>query len=580
MDPATPLMNRPEQVRGPRTALYERLLRQVYGKQEAQALARRIAKRVQGAAAGRRRAHRFSEHDVMLISYADALLDDAAPPLKVLRRFYERHLEELVSMMHILPFFPSTSDDGFAVADYHKVRDGLGTWSDIEALGRDCALMVDAVINHVSQSSAWFQGFLANDPAFEDFFISCSADADLSKVVRPRPQPVLASYTSADGQERLVWATFSRDQPDLNYANPDVLLAVTEVLLDYLRHGARLVRLDAVAFLWKQMGTDCIHRPQTHALIKLMRAVLEDAAPDIVIVTETNVPHEDNIAYFGAGDDEAHMVYNFALPPLIAHAILTGNAKVLSGWAQTLTLPSPQTCFLNFTASHDGVGLRAVEGILSEDERAMLAATAQAHGGFVSYRADGHGAEAPYELNCNYADLLSAPDEDDDTRLARMLAAQAIMLAMPGVPALYIHSLLGSRNDLQRVREHGHKRAINRSQLSVKALESALADPRSFRGRLFAGLSHMLRVRKSSPAFHPAGGFRILPLNGDVFAIARHSPDGALTVLALTSVSAEAMVLDTGLAGAATDLLSGEITDLAAVSLEPYGVCWLDIKAA
>ncbi len=579
MDPAS--ISLPRTTPAPRTWLYAQLLRQVYGDATAQTLAKQIAGQVrQAAPQGRCAPHRFSEEDVMLISYADTLLDGDTPPLKVLRRFYQNRLKELVSMVHVLPFFPSTSDDGFAVSDYRQVCQELGSWDDIEALARDCALMVDAVINHVSQSSAWFQGYLAGDPACADFFISCPASADLSKVVRPRPQPVLARFEDSQGQERLVWATFSRDQLDLNYANPRVLLAVMDVLLEYVRHGARLIRLDAVAYLWKEPGTDCIHRPQTHALIKLIRAVLEDAAADMLIVTETNVPHEDNIAYFGKGDDEAHMVYNFALPPLIAYAILSGNARVLSGWAQGLELPSAQTCFLNFTASHDGIGLRAVEGILSDAERTMLADTVQAHGGFVSYRAGGQGTKAVYELNCSYADLLSAPGDSDALRLARMLAAQAIMLAMPGVPALYIHSLLGSRNDLQRLRDHGHKRAINRSQLDIGDLEAALADTSSFRGQLFAALAHMLRVRRATPAFHPAGAFQVLALEPGVFAIKRHSLDGQSMVLALVSVSANCQDLDTGLAGTARDLLGGETVNLAAVPLAPYGIRWLDIPAA
>ncbi len=566
----------------PRTARYAQLLRQVYDAATARTLARQIARQVQAAAcAGRRTPHRFSEDDVLLITYADTLLDGAVPPLKVLRGFYRRRLKDLVSMVHVLPFFPSTSDDGFAVADYRAVRDDLGGWAEVEALAGECALMVDAVINHASQGSAWFQGYLAGDPAFADFFISCPPHASLSRVVRPRPGPVLARFEDARGRARHVWATFSRDQLDLNYANPKVLLAVMEVLLDYVRHGARLIRLDAVAYLWKEPGTDCIHRPQTHALIKLMRAALEDAAADVLIVTETNVPHADNIAYFGAGDDEAHMVYNFALPPLIAHAILAGDASVLSAWAQTLAPPAGgQACFLNFTASHDGVGLRAVEGILSEAGCAMLARAAQAHGGAVSYRADGAGGEAVYELNCSYIDLLSAPDEADAVRLARMLAAQAVMLAMPGVPAMYIHSLLGSRNDLQRMRDHGHKRAINRSQLDVRALEDALADPGTFRGQLFAALARLLRVRRATAAFHPLGAFKVLALGAGVFAIRRHSPDGSQTVLALASVSPRAQSIDTGLSGQARDLLDGQSHDLAAVQLAPYGVCWLDITAA
>ena len=556
---------------------YKSLLDQVYDAQTAarltEELCRRVARTPRIAGTGE---EPLTERDVVLITYAHTLLSPDKKPLETLTEFYRHHLGDLISIVHLLPFYPDTSDDGFSVVDYRAVRADLGDWDDIGRLAGRVRLMFDAVINHVSQQSAWFQGYLDGDPAYRDYFLAVDPATDLSAVVRPRPQPVLAEFNSADGPARHVWATFSRDQLDLNYANPRVLLEIIDVLIAYLARGAQVLRLDAVAFLWKEIGTSCIHLPQTHALIKLMRAVLEDIAPHVLIITETNVPHDENVSYFGDGTDEAHMVYNFALPPLVAHSLLSGDATELSAWAASLNTPSERACFFNVTASHDGVGLRAVETILPDAARQALTDTAERHGGFVSYRAGGDGARAPYELNCSYGDLLSPPSDPDDVRAARLLASQAIALAMPGVPAIYIHSLLGSRNDHRRVAERGHNRAINRAQLAAASVAAALADKASYRARVFDAIAAMLRARRHCPAFHPHGPFQIVDLDPRVFAVRRHAPDGGQTVLALINVSPEKVTVATGGDGPARDLLGSTPHERSAVGLPPYGVVWLD----
>lgn len=288
--------------------------------------------------------------------------------MQALKTFLDREMEETISGVHLLPMFPYTSDDGFSVQDFREIDPELGTWKDIEALGENYDLMFDAVINHVSKSSVYFQEFLKGNEKYRNFFIVADPDEDYSSVTRPRALPLLTAFETADG-EKYVWTTFSEDQIDLNYKEPAVLLEILDILLFYASKGARFLRFDAIGFAWKEKGTTCMHLPQTHELIKLMREVLEECAKGCTIITETNVPHKENISYFGDGTDEAGLVYQFPLPPLTLYSYIVGNAEKLTEWAASLEPTNPQTTYFNFLASHDGIGMRPVEDILSEEER-------------------------------------------------------------------------------------------------------------------------------------------------------------------------------------------------------------------
>jgi len=480
----------------------------------------------------------LSERDSVLITYADQLSGPDVHPFQALNNFCEQHLSGLVSSLHLLPFFPYSSDDGFSVIDYRAVNPAFGDWDDVSTLGRQFRLMFDAVINHASVQHEWFRAFLRDDPGYRDYFIVVNEDPDLSQVVRPRALPLLTEFDTASGP-RQVWTTFSADQVDLNFQNPDVLLEIINTLLFYVERGALLIRLDAIAYLWKEIGTSCIHLPQTHRIIRLFRAVLDIVAPQVLLITETNVPHRDNISYFGNGSDEAQMVYNFALPPLVLHTFYTGDSRVLSKWASELKLPSNRTTFFNFLASHDGIGVNPARGILSEGEiDAMIERTAR-HGGLVSYKNEAGGAQIPYELNINYFDALSDPgaDESLDTQVDRFMTAQAIMLALVGVPGIYFHSLFGSRSWRAGVESTGRNRTINRQKFDLAAFESELADEASLRYQVFRRYAQLLRARSASSAFHPHGEQKILDHGEAVFALLRVSPARNRRVLCLHNVS-------------------------------------------
>ena len=481
----------------------------------------------------------LTQRDSLLITYGDQVRGDGLP-LQTLADFCEAHLHGLVSGVHILPFYPWSSDDGFSVKDYRAIDPALGDWPDVERLGRSFRLMYDGVINHASAQGAWFQAFLRDEAPYRDYFVTVDGDPDLSQVVRPRALPLLTAFQTPRGLRR-VWTTFSADQVDLNFANPDVLLEICDILLMYAARGAQFIRLDAIAYLWKEIGTNCIHRPETHAVIQLFRAIFEDVAPHVRLITETNVPHSDNISYFGDGSNEAQLVYNFALPPLVLHTLRTGDASVLSQWASGLALPSSQVTFFNFLASHDGVGLNPARDILSAAEIEALVQQTLAHGGLISYKQNSDGTQSPYEMNINYFDALSDPASNEPLamQIDRFLAAQAIMLCLRGLPGIYFHSLFGSRNWVEGVRQTGHNRTINRQKLDAATLEAELAAPESLRAQVFARYSRLLRQRAQSAAFHPHGGQEILEMGAGVFAAQRTSPDGSERVLCLQNVTAQ-----------------------------------------
>jgi sucrose phosphorylase len=530
----------------------------------------------------------LSERDALLITYADQLSEPGTPPLVALGGFCERHLRGVVTGIHLLPFFPSSSDDGFAVADFRSVDPRMGSWDDVERLARSFDMMIDVVINHVSARHAWFQSFLRDDPGYRDYFVVIEGRPDLSEVVRPRSLSLLTRFDTPSGQ-RHVWTTFSEDQVDLNFRNPDVLLEIIDLILYYAARGARFIRLDAVAYLWKEIGTPCINLPQTHGIIRILRHILDMAAPHVLLISETNVPHAENISYFGNGGDEAQVVYNFALPPLVLHTIQTGDSRALTAWAAELRLPSERATFLNFLASHDGIGVSPVRDILSQAELDALIARAVRHAGLVSYRTGPGGAPQPYELNINYFDALSNPSAGEaiGTGIARFMAAQAIMLALMGVPGIYFHSLFGSRGWPAGVNVTGRNRTINRQKFDLNSIEAELADPSSLRHQVFDGYVRLLQARAASPAFHPNGRQQVLNCGESIFAILRYSPDGAQSVLCLHNVSNRPQIAVVR-SGDALKFASGRLLDLITkrraddspdgrFDLGPYEALWLAV---
>lgn len=519
------------------------------------------------------RGERWSEKDTVLITYGDSIKTPKEAPLKTLHQFLAQELKEQLSVIHILPFFPYSSDDGFSVINFRKVNPELGSWDDIANLTKDFDLMADLVINHASSQSEWFKNFLRQEGQGKDYFIEVDPSTDLSQVIRPRSTPLLTPYETVAGT-KYVWTTFSADQIDLNFRNPDLLVEMMDILLEYVSRGARIIRLDAIAFLWKEIGTSCLHLPETHEVVKLMRDVVEYINPSGIILTETNVPNAENLSYFGKGD-EAHMVYQFSLPPLLLHALHTGNGNYLTDWAQSLPELKANTTFFNFTASHDGIGVRPLEGLLPEPEKNALVESMKRFGGKVNDRLTPDGQRVPYELNITYFDALKGTHKGEDQwQVERFLASQTVMMSMAGIPAFYIHSLTATPNDYDGVKRTGQNRSINRKKWNLEELK-ALLSSETPQQKVFNQLRRLIQIRRQQKAFHPNASQKVLNLGAPVFCLERSTTQQSiLFVVNLTDQQQTVEIPDQY--KQATDLISGKTIE--AGILAPYQCIWLETK--
>ena len=532
----------------------------------------------------------IDEQDAILITYGDQFREEGKAPINSLGDFLSRHLKGIVSGVHILPFSPYSSDDGFSVIDYRQVNPEWGDWSDVQRIGRDFRLMFDLVCNHVSAQSLWFKEFLKGNRRYRDYFITVAEGEDLSRVFRPRALPLLSSFDTAAGKKNL-WTTFSPDQIDLNYGNPGLLLEIIDILLEYAERGAHWIRLDAIAYLWKTIGTSCIHLEQTHKVVQLFRAVFNVVAPWVMIITETNVPHEDNISYFGNGYNEAQLVYQFPLPPLVLDAFRRGDARHLSDWASGLGELAGNITFFNFLASHDGIGVLPAHGILSNDELAGLGSLASEHGGYVSYKATPDG-EIPYELNISYLNAIAHPEEEIRIKAAKFLTSQAVMLALSGVPGIYVHSILGTENFRAGVEQTGMKRSINRRKFDLAAIETKLSRSGSLQAVIFEGYLSLLKARRANPAFNPFAEQRLLEGEKALFSLLRVSRDKKQRLLCIHNTgdrkclfTGPVSLLSSAAPDSAIDVISGNTvpvsrnkgSDEIEIPVGPYQTLWLKV---
>ncbi|MBD7964814.1 alpha-amylase family glycosyl hydrolase [Fictibacillus norfolkensis] len=511
----------------------------------------------------------LSEKNVYLITYGDIIKEEGESTLKTLNKFINEYAADEITDVHLLPMFPYTSDDGFSVVDYREIHPELGDWSDIERFSSDYRLMFDFVANHMSKSSKWFQGYLKGEAEYVNYFTPKEEGFDASNVVRPRTSPLFHEYEGG----KTAWTTFSEDQVDVNFKHFPALLEMTDILLNYANRGGTSIRLDAIGFMWKESGTTCIHLPQTHAIIQLWREILEELQLNTLLITETNVPHKENISYFGDGNNEAHMVYQFSLPPLVLHTLTTHDASKLTGWAKSIEKVSDSATYFNFLASHDGIGMRPTEGILTEEERSSLAKKVLSNGGRVSYKSNPDGTESPYELNINYMDALINKDEDtsEDMQVQKMLAAHSVLFSVMGVPAVYYHSLLGSRNDYEGLESSGINRRINRQKFLYDELVSEL-ETSTRRQKVFTGLKRLIRTRQQETAFSPFASQSILDLGKQVFSLIRRNEETGETVLFVMNASNKLIDVDLPFGG--EDLWSGNSVE-GTVELVPYQFMWI-----
>jgi sucrose phosphorylase len=537
---------------------------------------------------------RFTEEDVILITYGDLIREKNKKPLETMKTFAKTYLKDVFNTLHILPFYPYSSDRGFAVMDFKEVDPNLGGWEDILDIKTDFKLMFDGVFNHASSQSRWFQEFLNQNPMFENFFTVFSTknriSADhLKLIVRPRTSDVLSGFDTLGGP-RMVWTTFSSDQVDLNYKNPAVLVKIIDVLLTYVRRGADIIRLDAVTYLWEELGTCCAHLEQSHTIIKLFRTILDAVAPHVALITETNVPHKDNIKYFSNGYDEAQMVYNFALPPLALHTFITEDAAQLTRWAASLKKVSNQATYFNFLDSHDGIGVMAVKDILTEAEIEIIVLNVLERGGYISFKDNGDGSVSPYELNITWWNAINNENEDEDKELQvqRYIASRAISLVLMGVPGIYLHGLLGSKNDAELVLEEKQTRSINRKNILFEELLRSLDNEESTTRSITTKLIELIRIRISEKAFHPNAAQKIINAGRKTFTVLRTPPNERSDILSVINVSADQCewrvdLTKHGLSGRQwNDIITRKNytakDGILKLNLKPYDIIWLKNK--
>ncbi|HFL0280431.1 TPA: sugar phosphorylase [Listeria monocytogenes] len=509
----------------------------------------------------------ISEKNVYLIAYGDSIFEKNKHPLQTLNEFLQEYAQDVITDVHLLPIFPSTSDDGFSVTDYKQIDEQLGDWDDVQKMSENFRVMLDFVANHMSKSSDWFKRFSDNEAPYNQFFIEKDSQFDYKNVTRPRTSPLFHKYEN--GKE--LWTTFSEDQLDLNVRNIDCLVALTDVLLFYVSKQATSIRLDAIGFLWKTSGTTCMHLPETHEIISLWRLLIDELYPNLQIITETNVPHEENISYFGDGENEANMVYQFPLPPLVLHTFTCHDTTKLSKWAKSISQVSDTATYFNFLASHDGIGMRPATGILSDEEINSLVQKAVQNGGQVSYKDNADGTQSVYALNINYGEALQNLDEDTTEELVtkKIIAAHSILLTLQGVPAIYYHSLLGSKNDLVGYEESGINRRINREKLEKNQLVHELKTD-TYRKTIFTSLKKLVQIRRNHTAFSPFATQEILDLGPDVFAIKRESEGECIYgIINVTSHDISKKVAFSG-----TNLLANQPVT-SELELTAYEVVWI-----
>tara|TARA_Y100000994_G_scaffold189707_1_gene158615 strand:+ start:301 stop:2055 length:1755 start_codon:yes stop_codon:yes gene_type:complete len=524
----------------------------------------------------------WDQGDAILITYGNTIQSSGELPLVTLSRFLDKYLKRQFTAIHILPFFPFSSDDGFSVIDYSTVNPSLGDWENIESISKKYKLMSDLVINHISSRSRWFENYKNGVKPGKDYFIEGNPSDDFSKVVRPRNSPLLTEVRTKAGI-RHVWSTFSGDQIDLNFRNPNVLKEFVSIVRSYLNHGITIFRMDAVPFLWKQKGTSCTNLQPTHEIIKLFHTLIEYYFPSALIVCENNVPSNENLTYFGNAN-EAHVIYNFSLPPLLIYTLLTGRCSHLKNWMMSMPPAQSGTTYLNFIASHDGIGLRPLDGLISDDEVDKLVEKTKQSGGRVTYRKSREGSDKPYELNITLFDLLKSTfDSDEDNySVERFLCAHSIMFALEGIPAVYIQSIFGSHNDLERLEHTQRNRSINRHIWDEFELEKELSDRQSPHARIFAELKRLLSIRKKQSAFHPNATQYTLHISDDIFAFWRQSINRDQSIFCISNVTATEKLInlrDINLINTDEwkDLIGGRLyfNIQEQLSLSPYQVLWI-----
>ena len=521
---------------------------------------------------------KISEKTSLLISYGDNVYSNNTHSIKVFQNFFKKNLDKFFNAIHFLPFYPSSSDSGFAVKDHYKIEKRIGSWSDIKRISKSNHVMADIVINHSSARGLWFKNFLKKKRPGKDYFLTVNSEFNTSKVVRPRDHKLLKKIDIFKKSDYL-WRTFSADQIDLNFKNPSVLLRFIKIIVHLVNNGVTIFRLDAIAYLWKQNSTNCINLKQTHEIVKLLRLITDLLNVQTIIITETNLPEKENLSYFGK-NDEANWIYNFSLPPLLIHAFLFENSSYLYKWSENLPNAKFQNSYLNFIASHDGIGMRPTEGILNKKSLNNFLKRLKKNGSKFSYRKVQNKSRKVYEANITIFDALKKSDFDPNGKfyLERYIAAHAIMISFEGIPAVYFNSLFGKSNDEAKYVITGNNRDVNRYKWNYKNITKKLGNKTSKQSIFFQNLRKLLSIKRKQKAFHPNAKRLNINLGPKIFCFKRLSIDRKQSIICITNLSStnQNTKLDKSLINY-KDLMSPKtkLGDKNILALKPFQTVWL-----
>lgn len=426
------------------------------------------------------------KNQAMLITYSDSL----GKNLKDLKNVLEGPLKDVVGGIHILPFFPSSGDRGFAPMDYTKVDPAFGDWSDIEALSKDYYLMFDFMINHISAKSPYFLDFLEkkDESAYADLFIRYKnfwpngepTQEDVDLIYKRKPRAPYRIATFADGSEEKVWCTFDEQQIDLDVTTETTRQFIQENLEQLAGHGASIIRLDAFAYANKKIGTNCFFvEPDIWEMLHFPRQLL--APKDVEILPEIHEHYtiQQKIA------EQDYYVYDFALPMLVLHALYSGHVNRLIHWMEIC--PRKQFTTLD---THDGIGVVDVKDLLTDEEIEETREALYAQGANVKkiYSTEAYNNLDIYQINCTYYSALG--NNDQAYLLARVLQCFA-----PGIPQIYYVGLLAGENDIELLESSKEGRNINRHYYDLDEIEQQVQRP------VVQSLFKLLKFRNTSPAF-------------------------------------------------------------------------------
>ncbi|HKL37791.1 MAG TPA: hypothetical protein VJ876_02785 [Bacteroidales bacterium] len=466
---------------------------------------------------------KWDQTDTVLITNGGSIVNAEEPPLQTLQKFLRQHLRDVIRCVHILPFFSYSNSDGSGI-DGYRVDPALGSWQDIEAIHQDFDLMMDLVTN---PESGQRQGF--------------------------------------------------HNYPEGRSPEKDLFIEMLRVLFYYIHQGARIISLDDVASLWKDQDTAFTRQPQSHHIVKLIRELAELINPDCIILTETNMPARQNISSFSHNFDEAHMIYQSPLPPLLLRAMHTGDATLLSRWATTIPETDEENTFLNFTASHDAIDVRPLEGILPEDELNRMVEQMKDFGGCLETQSD--GSESPYEINITWFDAMKGTTHGiNGLQKERFLCSQTIMMEMKGIPAFYLHALTATENDHKEGVGTGKNRNINPKKRHLEELEERLNNRNHPAHQIFHELKRLIGIRNGQPAFNPNAAQKVLELGPEFFVLRRMQEPGE-TLWAVSNVTPRQRQVDLSRINSRVslhDLISEKnFQPDQTVALDPYQTLWL-----